>query len=46
MISDVKNNFSYLESFECKNITIDNIPYYAYLLIEAVGVDGAEITFK
>lgn len=46
MIFDVKNNFSYLESFECKNITIDNIPYYAYLLIEAVGVDGAEITFK
>ena len=45
-ISDVKNGFNYFDSFECQNVTIDNIPYYAYVLLEATGVDGAEITFK
>ena len=45
-ISDVKNNFNYFESFECQNVTVNNIPYYCYLLLEATGVDSAEITFK
>lgn len=45
-IADVKNSFNYMESFECQSVTIDNIPYYAYVLLEATGVDGAEITFK
>lgn len=45
-IADVKNNFSYMESFERQSLTIDGIAYYAYVLIEPVGVDGAEITFK
>ena len=45
-ISDVKNNFNYFESFECQNVTVNNIPYYCYLLLEPTGVDLAEITFK
>lgn len=45
-IADEKNSFNYMESFECQNVTVDGIPYYAYVLIEPTGVDSAEITFK
>lgn len=45
-IKDEVNNINYFDSFQRSEITVDNIDYYCYTLIEPTGATDNQIVFK